>query len=1234
MTSLANVERLRREDAQARALAISSFDRPLFLEAGAGTGKTTTLVARIVTWCVGPGWIDAERRLASSEHSDGLDRDARVAELAVRGVLAVTFTEAAAAEMETKIRFALAGLESGIWPRGIAEHAAATRELGLSLEIARRRAARVAAALDRRVVLTIHAWCREILAEHPLEAGIAPQFRVDADGVETERAVRETIESAIVAALGAEPDPDWLVLARAHVGPAELEEALLRLSADGIESDDLAIDPFTPDRIARLCGELGQSAARFAAVASPLLESVKSVPVSRAALDSIERTCDAIPAHAVRDIDELQAVGERVRELWSERLRKRLDDWSRGAFGTREGKAIGEHASEVRARALALSEHVDRFERLDPRLASSARRVLASLSAEIRRKLRSRGVVTFADLLRDARNLLRRHAEIAAEIRRRTRQLLVDEFQDTDPLQCDLVRVLALEERNAAARESSPGLFLVGDPKQSIYAWRSADLSAYEAFQRDVVAAGGRSLRLSVNYRSTPAILREVERAIAPVMNPEPGVQPAFQPLVADAKQGGEPVEHWVSWELDPESPKRLFDTPAERACRIEARWIAADLRRRHEAGAEWKSMALLLRTGSNLDIYLQALREREVEFDVAGDKSYYRRREIIDAASLVRTVIDPHDHLALITALRSCVIGVPDAALIPLWTHGFPAAMSALAGDSPDELAPARASVRRAVAAMPVDVPGLDRIDGWEEILLDAVEKLAHLRRAFARQPLDVFVERLRTLFLCEAMEASRPFAAWRIANLERFFRKLSRELADDGGDPHAVLRALRRALSDERDAEEARPQSELSDAVQVMTIHKSKGLDFEHVYVAAMHREAKRDGALRFDVVRRGEHVEFVLFGATSPDYADVRAGRARQAFAELVRTLYVAMTRAKDRLVLAGAWPEVIDPKPAGSCRTYVELLSQSARADLPAHLSACADRPGARLELDERVYVLPPAPEATPSAEPERAWEDLDVAAIDSDAAALRSARTAAAERMARPFSRAISFDEEDRSMRSAEDEPARPSSRGSLDSVSARVAAVGSSSRAPALAGSAVHLALEELDWQADLELELRRSRASLTTWIRRANRVPSAEAEAAVAIAESIFDRFARGELFARLAASREHIVARELPVVSLPDEDDRAVGYRIGLIDLVYRDRGSGELVVVDYKTDAVNTREEAEARAVHYAAQASAYPRAVRQALGLDRDPRFELWFLAVDRAITVDPALRRDPAGSPKP
>src|SRR3989304_8080673 len=132
-------------------------------------------------------------------------------------------------------------------------------------------------------------------------------------------------------------------------------------------------------------------------------------------------------------------------------------------------------------------------------------------------------------------------------------------------------------------------------------------------------------------------------------------------------------------------------------------------------APATWREFAVLLRSTGDLDVYLQAFRDGGVPYLVERDRSYYRRREVIEAAALVRTVLDPGDHLALVTVLRSSVVGLPDAAFIPLWARSFPDRVSELAGPEGGGLAALQALVSDVVGALPQDVPGIGRLRGRE---------------------------------------------------------------------------------------------------------------------------------------------------------------------------------------------------------------------------------------------------------------------------------------------------------------------------------------------------------------------------------------------------------------------------------------------------------------------------------------------------------------------------------------
>ena len=202
-----------------------------------------------------------------------------------------------------------------------------------------------------------------------------------------------------------------------------------------------------------------------------------------------------------------------------------MKSWQKDGLNKGEQKAVAEHDAFLAA-AGAFLEAARPLLELDVELLDLGRRVVGRVLARVEALLRHRGVATFSDLLASTSELLS-DPKIAARERGRMRQLLVDEFQDTDREQCAIVAALAL------TGEERPGLFLVGDPKQSIFAWRNADLAAFDDFVDRLVDAGGERLALNANFRSHRAILAEVERIVGPVMEQVRGLQPGFEPLEA-----------------------------------------------------------------------------------------------------------------------------------------------------------------------------------------------------------------------------------------------------------------------------------------------------------------------------------------------------------------------------------------------------------------------------------------------------------------------------------------------------------------------------------------------------------------------------------------------------------------------------------------------------------------------------------------------------------------------------
>ncbi len=1195
-------------DAAARRRAQLDFERPVVLEAGAGTGKTTALVARLIAWTLGPGW---ERAAAERESAAAADRSAEAVALAtLEGVVAITFTEAAAAEMADRYQAELARLAEGAGggagapaelPRWLAPEALPDDPV---LRAARARS--LLAGIDRLRVQTIHSFALALLRSGALELGLHPSLEVDADESSLQAALQEVLTERLPPRYRA-GDPALTLLARDGIGPGEIAEAVRQLAGCGVEAAELERDPFDSASIAEALTPLVAAAAALGE-SLRTREPPRRLPALVALRDDLA-TIEELLAERVADAAGLRALRDRLADALSSTAAGKLKRLRRGDLAQAE-QAIFAEPRELAARARAFASALDFVLELDAERLAAARSVVAPVAAEVERRQRARGRVTYADLLRLAVRLLDRPG-VAASLRRGIRQLLVDEFQDTDELQCQLVRRLALEGEPG----ERPGLFLVGDPKQSIYGWRRARLSVYRRFV-DEALGGERAAPLVANFRSAAGILAEVERVAEPLMPRESETAARFEPLVARGARAGDAatIEYWLAWPLAGE--RRVA---AAEAARREAAAIADDLARRIAAGeVEPARVALLLRGKTHLESYLEALRERGVAFAVEKDRSYFRRRETIDAGALVRATLDPADLVALATWLRSPFVGVPDAGLLPLWRAGLPERLGRAERADEATLAALGAIVDRALAMVPGEVPGLERVAGWPVALRGALEALIERRAAFENEEATLWVDRLRARFLPDLTAGARWQGPHRLANLDRFFRELTEKLARS--EPvHRLLGELRRSVTEGPDAPEGRPLESADDAVRVMTLHSAKGLEFDQVYLAGLHQGT---GARRRAAGQVAERVrdrwEYRLFGLPTPALAPVADLDERIRAAEQVRLLYVGMTRAIRRLVMVGNLPAAAgapDPERAGH---LAALLAGRLPADedWPARLASAGgdglvDTHGVRW----RILPRPEAPEPDRAA---RGGRERTGPFDPEEALSRRAqARAVAEARQARPgLARATEVGalEAELEPRVEPDEPwshpPRPLSDDARDEARAR--------------GTALHVALELAPLAAQAP---ERWRAAAHATFER--ELAGAATDAARARLEARLDRLVGSRLLARLAELEPRIAGRELPLLLAAPHaaasEDRVqpepapLAGITGAIDLLYRDPETDEPVIADFKSDGVDEAGVAEL-VERYRPQLDLYARAAALALGLARPPRRELWLLALDRVVPL--------------
>ncbi|MFN7986822.1 MAG: UvrD-helicase domain-containing protein [Thermoanaerobaculia bacterium] len=1074
-------------DDAARKAAVAEVERSLLVEASAGTGKTRTLVERIVHLVV-----EAERPLSS--------------------IAAMTFTEKAAGEMKERLRRRLDEVARSAEDPAHRERAAAARR-----------------DLDSAEVSTIHSFCARLLRERPVEARVDPEFVTPEDGVALE--------------LFEEVFGDWVDEA-ARAGGAVTDALRRGLSPDALRelattihherplvlSGRVPDDPLPYVR-AELAGLVAEG-ERVVADVPPDLRKDAKVLLVRSAIDEIRSLLPLGVAElaAFRPVTEISFRPGR-RGLFAGETKERAESFRDGW-------------KELPSRLAALPD-----EMLLARLVAALRDgFLPRLEAEARR----RGLLDFDDLLLEARGLLRRSRAAREHFQSRFPHLVVDEFQDTDPVQAEVVLRLAAPEGEQDPVEweelepAGGALFLVGDPKQSIYRFRRADVETY----RRVAGSLGPGARLSLvtNFRSAPRILSFVNALFARAFAgaPDEPWEVENAPLVpspAAEPDAGEviylaapPVPDAPAAEEDG-TPDAEADGAAEATATIrEARAVANFLLSRFASGG-YRGVAVLLGSNDAIDTFQEVFREAGIPAVLDGGVSFYRREETAAVVAALRSLDDPSDGVATVAALKSFLFSLTDVELLD-------AAEAGTRFDDP-ATAPAAGPVAEALAVL-----ATLRARRHARPVAETLLALLSARRAFAA---------------VESGAVVNPLQA--SANLERLL-VLARALDAEGLSFRDAVARL--ALRLEERTPEPRAFEEDEDAVRLLTLHKAKGLEFDTVVVASLgFRDRDRAGSrqqLVYD--RAGGTLGFrvPISGVTvgTPGLRLVEGADELRRRAEEKRLLYVALTRPRKTLVLS--WFRRRSRLKGGevSDRIGKSLLEPIAFAEGPpaelAHL----------VEVVEADVSVPPAP-----APPPAPTDDVDLdAAMAAAEARLARARATASRPLRRsgekdvPWSRA-----------------ARPAEGDSPEDLPALERAEEVQARAVRL-GTAVHEAMELL-------LD-----PSRTPPASAADAVAAAASEldaAAAAEAAALVTRLLAHPVVARARAARRRFV--ELPVLF---RDDALEGGPLveGKIDLLFEEEDGW--VVVDWKTDRVPTPAVRAEREALYAPQLASYARALVAVLG----------------------------------
>ena len=895
--------------------------RNIAVTASAGAGKTATLVER---------YIELLR-----QHP----------EIGVRQVLAITFTQKAAAEMRERIARRLADALDQDLP-----------------EPERQRLRQIREDLPAARISTIHAFCAALLREYPIEADVDPAFSV-LEGVDAaqlrQQAVRQTLES-LARTRDSDPDKDALRRTLAEWPRRYLEQVLEYLlekkhsarswchhyaeqSPDQIVSDWREMQQTTS---APACHALLDDThftdmlAELAALEPLTDESDSAVERLNPLRDSMRRLSQTLP------LDEALAILLRLAEglltngkpLSGSRLGKK-SNWEEATLArVRElvpalGRRLAPHADLL---SLELSAADERAAAVLPALS----RVFFRVDVRYENSKGNGSMLDMDDLLEKTHQLIAADAAIRHRLAQHYRFALIDEFQDTDPLQWKIIRSLAAPD----GQMSGDKLFIVGDPKQSIYSFRDADVTVFARVRDAIVEANaaheresrpfcddGEVLDASPPERLGTLVMGENFRTLAQPVAFVNALFPQFMQEVPDEpfQIGYDPLIGCRSADVSEGSVELLLLPPdvnrdSTEAARCEAQLVARrlrhllagnDLQVADQDGLrppEPRDIALLLRRRRNLFAYEDALRTCGIPFQVAGGRGFYQRQEIYDLANILRVLCNSGDGIALMGALRSPYFGLSDNALYALTAPD--------GGQLTEHLDDA--SWRQRLA--PAD----------QEAAEDAVARLQHWKELRDRVPL---VELLHTIledtgtwgFLCYGERGDQA-----VANVHKLL-----DLAREFRGPLTDF-AVRLDLLTNEEEQEGEALLD-ADALHILTVHAAKGLEFPIVVVP--------DLAARFNFQNSApaliDKEKGIGLRALDPeqDYKRtssfvrtlINRNASRRQRAEEKRLLYVACTRARDHLLLGGVLTDkhfAADLDAAADCLGWICGSLELTEADL--------------------------------------------------------------------------------------------------------------------------------------------------------------------------------------------------------------------------------------------------------------------------------------------------------------
>jgi len=719
--------------------------------------------------------------------------------LSPRRILAVTFTEKAANEIKQRL----------------------AREFQNRPELR--------AEIEHAHVSTVHGYCARLLREHAIQAGIDPQFEV-----------LEAAEAAAELAAASEETLDAIFQER----PQAVRELL-----EAVDFSDPA-------------GSLGRVHEAMRITAAGWRE-----PPPQADLDAFrdlqESLTKIVTAWPQGWSENQQAVLERV-QSWGRRVLalprtpvalphlQVLGEFDCDLRRLKRNNPVYEEISTIKNSLLLRARQTLIAEYYAPQRAL-LREALERLEGAYRKRKEARNALDFADLEEHAIRLLRENPGLRERVRESFDEVLMDEYQDTNPLQATLIGLIRKPD----------GFFAVGDINQSIYGFRHADPEVFRRYREEVLSQGRPVDHLRENHRTRAGILS----AVAAILSGAPGIEP--HELIAARK---------FAEQTDPSVEVIAASGPStEEAAVLEAQWVA---RRIRELG-RFSDTAVLVRNVNALPPFEQAFRDFDVPYVIARGKHFFEAQEVTDLVHWLRVMVNPRDELSLAAVLRSPLVGASDESLLRL-----------------KQLGNLGAALHRLEGASNWDAGDLERLNRFRD-------QLSAMRAECDQVAPDRLLARA-----IDSADYENGLSPRARANVRKFLGLVREWFARRPGPLSGLIEELESLRESDPD-EASAPPDDSSNAVRVITIHSAKGLEFPIVFLAALHKGVARNSPpLAFSpnaglVARWRDPVTGK--SVTDLPYAAFSEELKRKEEQEEHRLFYVAMTRAEEHLALSFATTE---------------------------------------------------------------------------------------------------------------------------------------------------------------------------------------------------------------------------------------------------------------------------------------------------------------------------------------